>query len=252
MYINDLNISSIKSLNDFKSLMRMKNTKSYHELCLQNNSFDLRSIMDKAENLFIDEIHQDIYVGDYLKKHLASFQKVSDGICMCAAFTVCMGFLGYGLRKYEKFPSHDSACFKDFGDYAYKQFGMRAANGDFDIPNLKFETIRNCRKRLASLIKERTSDGFPVMVSIDNSTHWIAALNYKGRIWFIDALQGCGFNLYSNFPIKWNSYIGDCNYGPVFLPPVYYAQESKSNWWIANNVDNCNPTIRALNRHLNF
>ncbi len=69
------------------------------------------------------------------------------------------------------------------------------------------------------------------MLSISNGMHWIAAFNDGGRVWFVDAQTGKGFNLYDDIEPNPDSLCRDESMQIVRVSVDYFDQYAKTESW---------------------
>jgi hypothetical protein len=201
---------------------------------------------------FKNDHERDCYLGEEVRSYLTPDRFIKDGICMCAAFTTCMNFLGYGFGNIEKYPNPGSSRFSDFGNYAYKVFGEEAYDGHFDIEPNHLETNGQYKSRVSKFISENIKENAAALICVNNGCHWIAALKFYGRIWFIDPLLGYGFNFYNTdlylraIEVEMTDVVDEFDaIGAIFLQKRYFEEESKANWWCnALTSDECEETRR--------
>lgn len=216
------------------------------------NIKELMKIVSRSRK-FKDDHERDCYVGERIRSYLVPDKFIKDGICMCAAVTTCMNFLGYGFGNIEKYPNPGSSRFNDFGNHAYNVFAKDAYNGYFDIEPKSLETNRQYKERITNFISKNIKENDAVLICICSGAHWIAALKYYGRIWFIDPLLGYGFNFYHTDlnleakEVNMNDIVDEYDtMGVIFLHRDYFEAESKANWWYnAVTSDDCAPTDRT-------
>ena len=226
---------------------------------------ELMKIVARSKK-FKNDHARDCYVGERVREYLSPDKFIKNGICMCAAFTTCMNFMGYGFGNIEKYPNPGSSRFNDFGNHAYKAFAKDAYNGYFDIEPKHLETHLQYRERISNFISKNIKENSCVMICVASGSHWIAALKFYGRIWFIDPMLGYGFNFYhidENIRAKkvvMEDAVDELDtMGAIFLSERYYKEESFANWWCnAITSDDCELTnrnnyrYRYLDQHSNI
>jgi hypothetical protein len=168
-----------------------------------------------------------------------------------------MNFMGYGFGNIEKYPNPGSPRFSDFGNHAYEVFGKDACNGYFDIEPNSLETNEKYKERVSNFISKNIRENEAVLICVNSGCHWIAALKFYGRIWFIDPLLGYGFNFYKTDlnlkarEVKMDDMVDEFDtMGVIFLSKNYFEEESKANWWCnAITSDDCAMTDRKKYRY---
>ncbi|EMO0622366.1 hypothetical protein WCW05_004217 [Escherichia coli] len=114
-----------------------------------------------------------------------------DGNCSGCALHACMALLGYGIREAPA-SNQISEYMTGFFNRHHEQIqgeGVVAADN---------QTYDSFRKDIENHIITNTEPESAVMLSIEQSAHWIAAYNDGHRVWFLDVQTGQGFNLYDS------------------------------------------------------
>lgn len=116
---------------------------------------------------------------------------IQDGHCAACAFSTHL----YFTKKIRKIaPNPGSSTFKKFGDWFYEKISSKI--GEAQITPSEEEDFTNLKKRTVEYLKQKTSPGDSVLITISEGSHWFNAYNHEGNIRFIDSQQGRGFNLY--------------------------------------------------------
>ena len=220
---------------------------------------ELMRIVSRSRK-FKNDHQRDCYVGKRVRSYLTPDKFIKDGICICAAFTTCMNFMGYGFGNIEKYPNPASPRFNDFGNHAYNVFAKDAYNGYFDIEPNSLETNREYKERITNFISQNIRENDAVLICVASGSHWIAALKFYGRIWFVDPLLGYGFNFYHTDlnlkakEVNISDIVGEFDtMGVIFLHKKYFEAESKANWWCnAITSDDCQQTDREKYQYRYF
>ncbi|MBK2125538.1 hypothetical protein [Fangia hongkongensis] len=154
---------------------------------------ELMSIIDKLE---LEDYQKDYLLSKLIKKQIFPKNGMSDGPCLAASFIACMGFLNKGLSSIPQ-PGH--IRFKDFGTPFYADYGSQIRDPKNTLIAEANQSIKEYKEKLSSRIKDTiSSEEGAVILNLESESHYISAFKYNGRVWYIDALQGYGFNLYEN------------------------------------------------------
>lgn len=205
---------------------------------------DITLIMDDIDKLNTDDYKKDEMLAKAIREKIFPAKGMKDGPCLAASFISCMGFLGKGLTS---IPQPGSSRFKEFGDPFYKTYGNQIWNPQNTQTGKSGETIGEYKENLSKIISDNIpEDTGAVILCLDSESHYISAFKYHDRIWYVDALQGYGFNLYENAlngkskqPADSEFMKQDFTVDVVVVDPETFNNASTQNWW-QKGVDEVN------------
>ena len=156
----------------------------------------VKELMSAIDKLELEDYQKDHLLGKLIKKQIFPKNGMPDGPCLAASFIACMGFLDKGLSS---IPQPGTDRFKDFGDPFYTDYHSQIWDPQNTLFAEEVQSIKDYKQKLSANIKDTiTAKEGAVILNIDSGSHYISAFKYNDRIWYVDALQGYGFNLYEN------------------------------------------------------
>lgn len=171
---------SIENYNKMKSLPNSESDFNFTEELDQINRSDVKD-KDKA-------------LARRFNEHFHGHER--DGLCSLHAFNTCLVFSDKEPLKNVIRVSDDE--FQGFQQqWLSKCIYPKMFIEENTIIGKEGETLISMKNRVEEKMKQVTTSGESVLLSVDEGAHWFTGYNDGEKIWFIDAQTQMGFNLYT-------------------------------------------------------